>query len=528
MDRRTFLKSAAGAAGLLAMPRLSRGQDAKVLRFVPQADLAILDPVFTTALITRNHAMMVFDALYGFDDSYNPQPQMVDGHIIEDDGRRWVMTLRAGLKWHDGTPVLARDVVASVERWCLKDPFGQTLKNATNELVATSDTVVEFRLKKPFPLLAHALAKGSGICPMMPERLAKTPPSTQITEMVGSGPFKFLASERVVGSRVVYEKFADYIPRSGGTPNFAAGPKIVNVDRVEWRIIPDASTASSALLSGEVDWWEAPLPDLLPLLQASSDVSVEVKDKAGVLGMLRFNHLYPPFDNPAIRRALFGAIKQSDYTTAVMGEERAYWQDNVGFFLPGSPAANDAGMSVMTSPRDLEKVKADLVKAGYKGEKVVMLVPTDFPAINAQSQVGGDMLRRVGINLDYQELDWGSVLQRLGSQEPASKGGWNLFANVAGGINTISPAAHSFIRGNGKSGTYGWAKSEALETLRDEYMDAGTPESRLAACRKLQEACFQEVPYLPTGMWTPPTAFNKNVKGILNGYALFWNLKKDV
>ena len=519
------MKTAAGTAAL-ALPSISRAEQLQVLKFVPQADLTLLDPVQATAFVTRNHGTMVFDTLYGLDASYVPQPQMAAGHTIEADGKVWNITLRPGLMWHDGTPVLARDVVASVQRWWQIDAFGQTLRSFTDELTAVSDNGLRFRLKKPFPLLPAVFSKPSAFFAIMPERLAKTPIATQISEMVGSGPFRFLPGERVVGSLNVYEKFTGYKPRPEGTTSYMAGPKIAYLDRVEWHTIPDSSTAAAALQAGEVDWWEAPIPDFVPLLRSTGKINVEVKEKAGALGMLRFNCLNPPFDNPAIRRALIGAVEQADYMTSVIGSDESLWQSNVGFFTPGSSSASDAGMSVLTNPRSVERVKADLKKAGYNNERVVLLVPADFASLNVMSEVTGDMLRRVGINLDYQTLDWGTVTQRLMSKEPLDKGGWSAYANYIPGIIAISPATHSYIRGVGTSAPYGWPTSAALEQLRDRYLEADSPAMQASICREIQEQAFQDMPYLPYGLWKQPTAYRTSVSGIPDGHPLFYNIKK--
>ncbi|RVT98606.1 ABC transporter substrate-binding protein [Rhodovarius crocodyli] len=523
MKRRDFLAGAAGAATLSAP---AGAQPAKVVKFVPQADLALLDPVFTTGLVTRNHGFLVYDQLYGLDDSFNPQPQMVDGHVIEDDGKTWKLTLRDGLRFHDGTPVLARDAVASINRWTQTDAFGQTLRAATDELSAPSDRVIQFRLKKPFPLLPTALAKPSAFCPVMPERLANTPFNQQVTEMVGSGPFRYLANERVAGSRNVYAKFAEYVPRASGTASFAAGPKVVHIDRVEWVTLPDAATAAAALQAGEVDWWEQPQPDLLPLLRRNRNIRVEAKERGGLMGMIRFNHLVPPFDNPAIRRAFLAGVNQTEYMQAVMGEERSLWNDRCGFFLPGSPSGNEAGLEVMTGPRDLEKVKRDLQAAGYKGERVVFVVPTDLPSLNAMSLLAADMFRKVGINLDYQALDWGTVLPRLANREGLDRGGWSVWCNYIPGIIATSPATQSYARGIGRAGTFGWPESARLEALRDQYMDATDPAEQRRLCEEIQQQAWQDVPYIPTGAWMQPFAFRSNITGMLNGFPLFHNIRK--
>jgi peptide/nickel transport system substrate-binding protein len=526
MKRRDLLASAAAGAAILSAPAVRAADATKVVKFVPQADLALLDPVFTTGLVTRNHGFMVYDQLYGLDEGFAPQPQMVEGHVVEDGGKTWKITLRPGLRFHDGSPVLARDAVASIQRWMGTDAFGQNLRAVTDELSAPSDTVFQFRLKKPFPLLPSALAKPSSFCPVMPERLAKTPFNVQVTEMVGSGPFRFVANERMAGSLAVYEKFGGYVPRPSGTPSFAAGPKIAYVNRVEWHTIPDAATAAAALQAGEVDWWEQPTPDLIPLLRKSPQILVEAKEKGGLMGMIRFNHLVPPFDNPAIRRAFLAGVDQTDYMTAVMGEDRSLWNDRCGFFLPGSPFATDAGMEVMTGPRDLDKVKRDLAAAGYKGERVVFVVPTDLPALNAMSLLAGDMFRRVGINLDYQTLDWGTVLPRLANREGLDKGGWSVWCNYIPGVIAITPATQSYVRGMGRAGPFGWPESAKIEALRSEFLDAESPDDQKRIVHDLQLHAFQDVPYIPTGAWMQPFAFRASITGMLNGFPLFHNIQK--
>ena len=526
MKRRDLLTAAAGGAAALALAGIAAAQNQVTVRFVPQADLAILDPVFNTALVTRNHGFLVFDQLYGLDDTLQPQPQMVEGHVTEDDGRTWRMTLREGMTFHDGTPVLARDAIASIDRWSRNDPFGQNVRAVTDELSAPSDRVIRFRLKKPFPLLPTALAKPSSYCPVMPERLARTPPNQQVTEMVGSGPFRFLAGERVSGSLAVYEKFAGYTPRSSGTPSFAAGPKLVHVNRVEWHTIPDAATAAAALRRGEVDWWEQPTADLLPLLRGNRDIAVEAKEIGGSMSMIRFNHLQPPFDNPAIRRAFFPGIKQSDYMTAVMGDDRSLWTDRCGYFLPGGPFSTEAGLEAMAGAPDYEKVRANLQAAGYKGERVVFVVPTDLASLNAFSEIAADMFRRVGINLDYQASDWGSVAPRLANKEGLDKGGWSVWCNNIPGVIAVTPATQSYTRGIGRAGTFGWPESARLEELRDQFLDAATPEEQRRITREMQLQAFQDVPYVPIGAYTQPFAYRRSITGMLKSFAVFYNIRK--
>ena len=529
MDRRHFIGgSGAAAAAAFAPPRIARAASSKVLRYIPQADLAVLDPVWTTAFITRTHGMQIFDTLFGVDNSYKPQPQMVQGFTTSPDGKEWVLTLRPGLRFHDNTPVLARDCVASITRWGKRDAFGQGLMAATDELSAPDDKTIKFRLKRPFPLLPDALGKiNVSMCPMMPERLAKTDPFTQITEMVGSGPYRFVASERVPGARVVYERFAGYVPRPDGTPAVTAGPKIAKFDRVVWNVIPDSATALGALQTGEADWWEQASFDLLPVMQADAKLKVDVLDPTGFPALLRMNQLYPPFDNPAIRRALLGAVNQSEFMTAVAGTDKQWWKDKVGFFPPGSPFTSDAGMAALTGPRDVAKVKADIIAAGYKGEPVVTLVATDVPTLNAMALVGVDMLKRCGLNVDVVETDWGSVIQRRANRAPPEKGGWSVFFTSFSGLDEFNPAGYLALRGNGANAWFGWPTAPKMEALRTAWLEAPDAATQRTLGSEIQAQAFADVPFLPLGEYYQPTCYNASLKGVLKGIPIFWNVERS-
>lgn len=508
----------------LAAPAMAQG--ARTLRFVPQADVTVLDPLWSTAFVSRNHAYLVYDTLYGTDASFNPQPQMAEGHVVEDGGLTWIITLRPGLRFHDGEPVRAADAVASLRRWGARDAFGQALFAATDELTALDDRRLRFRLKRPFPLLPNALGKTTVTVPfIMPERLARTDAATQVSEIVGSGPYRFVAAERVAGARTVYARFDGYTPREGA-PSFTAGGKVANLDRVEWVVMPDAATASAALQAGEVDWWEQAVTDLLPTLRRNRNVEVSTLETTGFVGFLRFNHTQPPFNNPAIRRAILGAITQSDFMQAIVGNNPELWRGNVGVFTPGTPLASDEGLVPLTTPRDLERVRRELAAAGYSGQRVVLLVPTDLPFLRAMSEVGGDLFRRIGLNLDYQSLDWGTVLSRRTSREPVERGGWSAFFTFGGGLDFASPAGHLGLRGNGTNGWIGWPDSPELENLRNAWFDAPDLAAQQAIARRIQAQAMQDVPMIPLGQYFLATAHRRNITGIVQGAPLFWNVRK--
>jgi peptide/nickel transport system substrate-binding protein len=524
LKRRTLMQFAAGA---LAVPNIARAQNASTLRFIPQADVTALDPVWTSVYVTRNHGYLVFDTLYGQDDALQIQPQMVDGHTTEDGGKLWTLKLREGLLFHDGTPVLARDCVASIKRWARRDAFGQTLIALTDELSAPDDKTIVFRLKAPFPFLPEALGKvGINMLPIMPERLANTDAFKQVTEMVGSGPFRFVADERVVGSRVVYQRFDKYQPRPTGVASCTAGPKVVHFDRVEWNVIPDVATAAAAMQRGEADWWEQPSFDLLPVMQREPSLKTFVVEVTGNIGLFRMNQLFPPFDNPAIRRALLPALNQADYMEAVAGDDKKSWRADVGFFGPGMPMASDAGMQAITGPRDLDRARAEVRAAGYGGEKVVVMSPSDYPRINALATVAADMLQKCGLNVDLQQMDWGTVIQRRASKAPPSNGGWSVFFTTLTGLDLSSPVGNLALRGNGNGAWFGWPTAPKLEALRNQFMASSDLAAQKRIAAEIQQQAFIDVPYLPLGEFIQPTTQRKEIVDTLKGLSLFWNVRR--
>ncbi|HWK45526.1 MAG TPA: ABC transporter substrate-binding protein [Stellaceae bacterium] len=535
MHRRDLLRSTLGAGvgavlgSSLAAPMISRAQSTaeRTLRFVPQADAAILDPIITTGLVNRNHGFLVFDTLYGVDEAGKMQPQMLAGHTVENDGKLWTMTLREGLKFHDNEPVRARDVVASLRRWASRDAFGNSLMLVVDELSAPDDRTLLWRLKRPFPMLPDALGKvGAIVAFIMPERLAMTDSTHPVKEIIGSGPFRFRADQYAPGSRLVYEKFAGYAPRAEGVPSLLAGPKVAYFDRVEWQVIPDPATAAAALQRNEIDWWDQPIFDLLPTLRRNQNLKVEVLDPFGNVGVLRFNHTQPPFDNPAIRRAVLGAVRQRDYMTAIAGDDPSMWRDAIGFFAPGGVMANTDGIAALAGSRGIEESRKALQEAGYKGEPVLMMAPSDFPAINAMSEVAADMFRKLGMNLDYVMMDWGSMLTRMGNRNTPDKGGYNVYCTYSAGVTHLNPSAHNFLRGSGDKATFGWSTSPELERLRDAWFDAPDEAAQKEIGVRMQRQAFIDTPYVPLGLFYQPTAYNKSLTGVLKGLPLFWNVRR--
>jgi peptide/nickel transport system substrate-binding protein len=524
LNRRSLL--AAAAAVPLARAAHAQPARARVLRFMPQAALASLDPVFSPSTIITTHAYCVFDTLYGADRALRPRPQMAEGHGIEDDGRTVRIRLRHGLLWHDGEPVRAADCVASIRRWGSRDAFGQVLMRATAELAAEDDRTIRFRLHRPFPALFDALAKpGASPCFMMPERIANLPADRPlgVEHMVGSGPWRFVGAEYVQGSRSVYLRNEAYVPREEPA-EAAAGGKRVHFDRLELIWIPDGGTAAAALRTGEIDWIEYPLPDLVPVLERDRNTRTQIYDPNGFLGFLRFNHLHPPFSDVRVRRAIRDVIVQSDFMSAVALE--GDWQECHAMFPCGLPGV----IEFPPAPRGaaaMERARAALREAGYNGEPIVHINPSDFPAVTQQGRLTVELMRRLGVNIQPVESDWASILARRNNRTPPTQGGWNLH-NTNGPAATIANPAVSFvIRMNGERAWPGWPTDAAVEEQVEAWIMATDAEAQARAMRRLQELAWDAVPFAPTGLFRLRTAFRREITGVLQGPNPFvWNLRR--
>jgi len=525
MLRRTLLASAAAAA--LPRPSLAQPAATRVLKYIPQSDLTVTDPVLTTAYITRTHGLMIWDQLYGLDAELRPQPQMVEGHTVEDDGRRWTFRLREGLVFHDGEPVRGRDCVASIRRWAQRDSLGQALMARLDEMSAPDDRSFVIRLKRPFGAMLETLAKvGPPALLIMPERLAATDSSKPIPEMIGSGPFRWKGDERVVGARVVYERFDRYRPREGGAVSWGAGPKRVHFDRVEWHVMPDSGTATAALQNGEVDWWENPPNDLLPVLERSRSIATQRATPLGTVGTGIFNQLHPPFNNPAIRRAVLGAVDQQNFMIAAAGTDPSLWRAPVGIFTPETPMATRASLDVFGTPPGLERSRQALIEAGYKGERVVLMSPSDQPVLAALGEVCNDLLRQLGMNVEFVVSDWGTLVQRRASKAPPEQGGWNMFCTTWAGLDMINPVVTQVLRTSGERGFFGWADIPRIEELREAWLDAPDLEAQHQVARELQAVAMREVPFLPLGQYFYKTAYRRTLSDVPDGLFVFWNLRR--
>jgi peptide/nickel transport system substrate-binding protein len=521
MTRRAVVGTALGASGALILPRIAHA--ATELKYVPVADLSSVDPVWTTLTSTRDHGYMVFDTLFAMDASLRVQPQMAQGIDTSADGLVATIRLRPGLRFHDNTPVLARDCVASIKRWAPRDAFGRRLLAVTDALTAPDDATIRFDLKSPFPNVDYALGKPSTPVPfMMPAHIVEAATKGPIKDVVGSGPFRFIASEWMQGSRAAYERFDGYVPREEA-PSGTAGGKRVFLDRVVWTVIPDPTTAAAALQTGEVDWYGWPTIDMVPLLERDKNIRIVQFDPLGFVPIGRMNQLQPPFNNPKVRQAFATAVNQQDFMAAAIGDSRFYRSCTA--FLPcGGPWSVQTPTPISG---DLEKGRKLLAESGYDGTKAVILSASDSTVLSACCAVANDVLQKIGMKTDLVAVDVGNLMRRRLSQAPVDAGGWSLFVTTGGAIGNSNPADFSWVQADGLASPAGWPQDARLHAAIAAFANATTDEVRKRYAAEIQADAASVLPFIPLGQYQQPTAYRTSLSGILPaGVPLFWNVKK--
>src|SRR5229473_2846493 len=422
------------------------------LRVVNHSDLKILDPIWPTAYIVRNHGYMIYDTLFALDGNLEVKPQMVDKWTTSDDKLTWTFTLRDGLEFHDGSPVTADDVVPSLKRWAVRDPLGQMLWTKVLEVKALDPKTFQIQLKAPTGIMLQALGKPSGNAFIMPKRIAETDPSKQIEDSTGSGPFIFVKNEWKPGEKTVYVKNPKYKPRNE-PPWGLAGGKIAKVDRVEWVAMPDQQTVMNALLKGEIDIIESPQHDLFKVMEADRNIKLVNLNKWGNQYVFRFNQLFKPFDNAKIRQAALYAFNQKDFLDGVIGDPKWY-KTCKAMFMCDTPLASFKG---------------------FEDTPVVLMHSTDLYVLANLAPVAKALMEKAGIKVDMQSMDWQTLVSRRARKDPADKGGWNAFLTSSSAVDVVDPLSNAYINAAGDNAWFGWPKDDELMKLRAAFADESDP-----------------------------------------------------
>src|SRR4051812_25303026 len=499
----------------------------KVLRIVPHSNLAILDPIWTTAYMSRNHGYMIYDTLFATDEKAQIKPQMVESWSASPDNRLWTFKLRPGLEFHDGKPVTSEDVVASIARWGKRDAMGTALFTFVDRMDTPTPDTFRIFLREACGFLLEALGKPSSNVPfIMPKRVADTDPFKQIEEHIGSGPYIFKRDEFKPGDKAVYVRNAKYIPRKEA-PSGSAGGKNVYVDRVEWNLaLRDAQAQVNALQKGEVDIIEQLSFEHYDIVKKDPNLQLPAYDNVGLQYMARFNHLNKPFDNVKVRRAVLAAFSEEPFLKAQVGVKELY-KVCPSMFTCGTPSGSAFGSEIQ-SKSNVKKAQELLKASGYDGTPVLIMKPTDLASIQKLPDVAAQLLRQAGFKVDLQAMDWNTVVSRRAKKDPPSQGGWNMFFTAWVAPDIWNPLTNPAVSGLGEKSWFGWPTDDKLEQLRDQFARETDEAKKKGLAEAIQSRAFEVGTHAPLGEYVNPLAARKNISGFVTGPGnLYWNLKKN-
>ena len=518
--RRSVLLGAASLAAVTSLVSPALGQGKSTIRAVMHAALGPLDPFAVPNYITRNHGYLVYDTLFALDAENRPQPQMVQSWTVSNDALTFTFALRPGLRFHDGAPVTAADAVASLRRWMPRDAMGIRLASVMDNLTVASETEFRLVLKRPYALVLETLAKPSAPVPfILPRHLVEIPDAARITEALGSGPFRFVASEYRPGNRVVYERFDDYVPRAEPASGLAGG-KVARLNRVEWLEISDPQTAVNALLAGEVQIMENIPPDMMQVLRRTRGITLKPRSFGNSL-MLRLNSAQAPFDNPRTRRAVMTAIRQTDYLDAQIGDDTLAAPCN-SILSCDSPWRAD----VPGPGADPAHARELLQASGYAGEKAIILHPADLPQLSAIAPVTENVLRGIGMNVQLDALDWRSMLVRRARNVPVSDGGWSITPGIFSNLDLMNPVVNRNLDASGPGGYAGWAKDPEMERLLDAFTFETDARRQQDLATELQLLSTEDAFSIPLGGFKVVTGYRNELKDVVADQVLvFWNME---
>ncbi|MER9826563.1 ABC transporter substrate-binding protein [Mesorhizobium sp. M0115] len=524
ISRRILFKSSLAVGTLFVCPSILRAQaqDNQTVRMITE-DLQVFDPVFTTSTVTHIHSLAIYDTLFALDEKLHPQPQMVGYWSVSDDKKTHSFKLRDGLNWHDGTPVTAADCVASIRRWWGVTPSGQALQDRTAGMTATGETTFTITLHEPYELVLETLTGAF----MMRGQDAKLPASEQVTANIGSGPFKFNAKLTRPGSRVVYDRNERYVARNEPASGLAGG-KVVKVDQVVWENISDPQTSLAALQAGEIDFWLGPVPDLFPAIKADPKLVLDTLGVNGVKWEVVMNHLQPPFDNLKMRQALLHLIDQKAFLS-LLSPDPQFGRTVTSLFTVGSAYSNDVNTDWFKEGGDLEKAKQLIKEAGYAGEKVVILDPTDWAQAESASQLLASVLQKADINAELAPMTWSELVVRRQKMDPVKDSGWSIFISYFSDFSWRDPLSSPILSMNGRKAYYGWPQSDEYEALRNKWPDTKTMEERQELAREMQRVWWEQVAMVFLGQTLVPSVRRTSLVDMVNFPAQIlpmWNMRK--
>ena len=522
VQRSAALGAGAAAAGMLhGAPRAmaARRQEEEgvrggILRVGTIGEPATLDE-HTTTTFTAELMYPVYETLFTYDAEYNAVPELVDTHTVSEDGLTHTMTIRQGITFHNGEPLTAADVHASVSRWAEISGVGQNLFEAVDEFVEVDEMTVEFRLNRPYGTILIALAHNTQACTIHPKSImeaAGTTPFTDDSMVVGTGPYRFV--DRQADAYIRLERFDGYVSREEPTNGYA-GAKHAWGDQIEYIPVPDVAARVAGLQAGDYHYAMQIPNDQYELLSSTPGIVAEIKDFT-IFECFFLNWRSPLMGQQLIREAFRDALDHEAILTAAHGGGD-FTRLDPGWMMQQTAFYSTAGEEYY-NVNDPEGARAKLEEAGYDGTPVRFMTTQEYPSFYAASVIAQQQLEAAGFVIDLQVIDWATLLERRGQE-----GEWDVFCTSHGFVP--DPSQITLV---GQMGTYpGWYDSEASLALAEDLLAEADFEARYAIWEELQTNIYTEIPSVKVGDAAEAAYYSEQIGGwspTVERGVPYWNL----
>jgi len=496
----------------LVMATMAAGA-ATTFRYATIAEPPSLDQQVLTSDQATTIAQHVFEGLYTFNKSYDPVPMLVEKESISADGKTITLTLRQGVKFHNGKEMTSADVVASLNRWGKYGVRGPVLFDHIEKVDAPSKYSVRLLFKDVFAPWKTLLAFINGGPVIYPKEVADSATKQPIPEnqYIGTGPYRFV--ERNPGRYILLEKFADYVSRTDA-PDGYGGKRVAQFDRIQFIPVSDVGTRVNGVKAGDYDYAEQISGDLYDMLSQDSSV-VTLVNEGVVMPFMFFDSTEGPFkNNYKLRVAVLAALDTTAALQAAVGP-KSLWSANGSFMPKGTSWYTTAGTEAY-SRKNAALAKSLAAEAGYKGEKITFMVSSAYKIHNDIGLVFTKQLKDAGFNIDLQIYDWATLVSKRGDGKQ-----WDMFFTHHGFVP--DPILFSFM-----SDTYpGWWATPEKQALAQVFTSTLDEKKRLDSWSQLQKLIYTQVPVMKVGDVYTYDIYSPKVQNLGESQLIwpkFWNV----
>jgi len=497
----TMLLLASGPAAAQETPRAGG-----VLKAAMIGEPPTLDAHLTTAVITYNVMWHVYETLYTLDRNFEPAPMLAEGHTVSDDGRRYTIALRRGVKFHTGKEMTSADVVASLSRWGRLHTAGKAIWKYVEAFEARDPYTVVFHLKSPTGSLLYAVA--SAYAAIYPKEVVDAAGDNAVKTLVGTGPFRFV--EHKPDRHIRLARFKEYAARPE-PPNGFGGKRTAWVDEIYFLPTPDLAVRAAGLETGEYHFADQIKQDQYDRLSKIPSLELSVV-KFGFWPTAVLNHKQGLMTNKKLRQAMLAALDPEPILAAAVGNKDFYRVDGA-IFQKELPWYSTVGLEAYNQ-KNKDKARRLLKEAGYTGQPVRWLTTQEYDYMYKSALVARQQLEEVGFKIDLQVLDWATLVQRRAKPEL-----YEIFST--GHPVSFDPALSTPLQCDWP----GWWCHEEKERLMAELTRETDPKKRKAIIERIQVVFYEDVGRIKFGDVFLFRAARKELRGSVRTlpYIHFWN-----